>query len=52
MSDALYIQNQMNQALAKGNHKRAYKLYIFMNELREEEGLEKLTLPNLEKRFN
>lgn len=51
MSDALYIQNQMNQALAKGNYKRAYKLYIFMNELREEEGLEKLTLPNLENRF-
>lgn len=51
MSNALYIQNQMNHALANGSYKKAIKLYVYMNELRAEEGLEKLTLPNLEKRM-
>ncbi len=51
MSNSLYIQNQMNAALANGSYKKAYKLFIIMNELRKEEGLEVLTMPNLEKRF-
>lgn len=52
MSNSLYIQNQMNNALANRSYKKAIKLYVYMNELREQEGMEKLTLPNLEKRMS
>ena len=52
MSNALYIHKQMNAALANRSFKKAYKLFIQLNELREKEGLERLTLPNLEKRFS
>jgi len=41
----------MNAALANRSYKKAYNLYIYMNELRAEEGLEKLIMKSLEKRF-
>ena len=50
-SNALLVQKQMNAALANKSYKKAYSLFVYMNELRLEEGLEFLTMPNLQSRF-
>lgn len=49
---AITIQKQMNSALVSKNYNKAFRLFNEMNVLRAAEGLEFLTMPNLEKRFN
>ena len=46
------VQKQMNFSLANNSYKKAYKLFVAMNEFRAEEGLPFFTMPNLQKRFN
>lgn len=48
---ALDLQNQMNKALANRSFKKAYKLFTEMNVARLQEGLDYLTMPNLQARF-
>ena len=50
-SISLLVQKQMNSALANKSYKKAYSLFVYMNELRKDEGLEFLTMPNLQSRF-
>lgn len=51
---AIELQKAMNNTLAarKPNHKKAYDLFLQMNEQRKNEGLSFFTMPNLQKRFN
>jgi|688.fasta_scaffold893114_2 hypothetical protein len=49
---AFEVQKTMNKALANGSYKKAYKCFLKMTELRAEEGLPILTMPNLQKKFN
>lgn len=51
MRSAIDNQKTMNAYLVKRNFKMAYKSFIKMNEARKEEGLEFLTMPNLQSRF-
>lgn len=44
-------QKTMNTYLIKRNYRLAYKAFLNMNRLRIEEGLEFLTMPNLQARF-
>ena len=48
---ALDLQKRMNMYLVKRNYRLAYKSFLKMNELRVQEGLEFLTMPNLQSRF-
>ena len=48
---ALEIQKEMNNAYANRSYKKAYALFLKMNIQREIEGMAKLTLPNLQSRF-
>lgn len=48
---ALDLQKRMNMYLVKRNFRLAYKAFLTMNELRIQEGLEFLTMPNLQSRF-
>ena len=48
---ALEIQKEMNKAYANRSYKKAYSLFLKMNIQREIEGMVKLTLPNLQSRF-
>ena len=43
---------KLNSAYAKGQYKKAFNLLQIANSIREEIGIEKVTLRNLEKRFN
>ena len=49
---SLEVQKEMNQALVNKSYKKAFKLFNEMNKLRVSEGLEFLTMPNLQKRFS
>ena len=44
-------QKTMNQYLIKRNFRLAYKSFLKMNEMRINEGLDFLTMPNLQARF-
>lgn len=46
------VQNQMNAALKNKSYKKAYKLFVYMNELRAEAGESFFKMPNLQSRFN
>ena len=48
---ALDLQKRMNVYLAKKQFRLAYKAFLTMTELRALEGLEVLTMPNLQARF-
>lgn len=48
---SLYIQKQMNAAYKNKSYKKAYELFILMNEMRIEKGLDFLTMPALQARF-
>lgn len=50
MNSACY-QKTMNTYLIKRNYRLAYKAFLNMNRLRLQEGLEFLTMPNLQARF-
>ena len=51
MNLSLDTQKKMNSALAKGNRKQAYNLFVIMNNLRAAEGKDFFTMPNLQKEF-
>ena len=51
MKTSLDIQKTMNNYLARRQFRLAYKSFLKMNELRLEEGLDFLTMPNLQSRF-
>lgn len=51
MKNAKDYQKTMNTYLIKKQFRLAYKSFLKMNELRLSEGLEFLTLPNLQARF-
>lgn len=48
---AINYQKRMNTYLAKRQYTLAYKAFLRMNIAREKEGMEFLTMPNLQKRF-
>jgi len=48
---ALDLQRRMNMYLVKRNFRLAYKAFLTMTELRKNEGLEVLTMPKLQARF-
>lgn len=48
---AIAYQKRMNTYLVKRNYRLAYKAFLNMNEARKEEGIEPLTMPNLQARF-
>ena len=48
---AINLQRRMNMYLSKRNFRLAYKAFLKMNELRLQEGLEILTMPSLQSRF-
>jgi len=50
MTSSVY-QKRMNMYLTVRNFRLAYKSFVKMNELRLQEGLNFLTLPNLQSRF-
>lgn len=52
MSTISLIQNQMNAALKNRSYKKAYSLFVYFNELRQEAGMAFFTMPNLQARFN
>lgn len=49
---AIDLQKRMNMYLVKKQYRLAYKAFLKMNELRLIEGLEFLTMPNLQARFS
>ena len=48
---SLKVQKEMNRALVNRSYKKAYKCFLKMTELRANEGLPVLTMPNLQARF-
>lgn len=48
---SLDLQKRMNMYLSKKQFKLAYSSFLKMNELRVKEGLDILTMPNLQSRF-
>ncbi|HJS00518.1 MAG TPA: hypothetical protein VJ780_06255 [Flavobacterium sp.] len=48
---AIDLQRRMNMYLVKKNYRLAYKAFLTMTELRKNEGLDILTMPNLQARF-
>lgn len=48
---AINYQLRMNKYLAKRQYTLAYKAFLRMNIAREREGIELLTMPNLQARF-
>lgn len=51
MNDIQLVQKQMNAALGNKSYKKAYSLFVYMNELRLEAGMPFFTMPNLQSRF-
>lgn len=51
MKNSANYQKTMNQYLAKKMFRLAYKSFLMMNKCRIQEGLEFLSMPNLQARF-
>ena len=51
MKTSTNYQKRMNQYLIRKQYRLAYKSFLKMNEARLNEGLDFLTMPNLQSRF-
>jgi len=51
METSRTFQTRMNMYLIKRNSRLAYNSFLKMNELRVKEGLDFLTMPNLQAKF-
>lgn len=51
METSITLQKRMNMYLTNKNFRLAYKSFLKMNELRLQEGLEFLTMPSLQSKF-